>query len=388
MAFESGTGRLQAETTNPQSQSVLAPSISPTQRPLPLILDNGVTELWCPPTSTDIVADICFVHGLMGHPFKTWDHRSGSGTGEVPKESKSKKFSLHIFSSRRAKEEQSIHADGGTAKQESRRRRGCYWPLDLIPDDFANVRVVTYGYDSHPSHFFVGKTNQMTITQHANNLLQQLTNNRIDCVTRPIIFVAHSLGGILVKDAIIQSGKYENDLKYLSQSCRAIFFFGTPHHGSSAARYGEILTNVVGALPGGFSMYKEVLRGLKSNGEKLSLVEGDFNQLLNQNIPADEKIQLFSFQESKGLSSMKLLDGKVVPDSSSFFNRKDVEQHLHINENHMDMARFRSANSPAYADFTSALRVFLARIQAQRNSTQSAVQKAEHARLEVEHRGV
>ena len=110
----------------------------------------------------------------------------------------------------------------------------------------------------------------MTITQHAHNLLQQLTNNRIDCLTRPIIFVAHSLGGILVKDTIIQSAQYENHLKCLSQSCSAIFFFGTPHRGSSAARYGEILSNIVGALPGGFSLYKEILRGLKPNGEKLS----------------------------------------------------------------------------------------------------------------------
>lgn len=151
----------------------------------------------------------------------------------------------------------------------------------------------------------------MNITQHAHTLLQQVTNSRIDCLNRPILFVAHSLGGILVKDALVQSTKYSNHLQSLYQSCFAAFFFGTPHRGSGAARYGEILTKIVGALPGGFSTYNEVLRGLRPNAEKLSLVEGDFNLLLDKDIPADQKIQIYSFQEGKGLSSVKLFDGKV-----------------------------------------------------------------------------
>ncbi|KEF54771.1 uncharacterized protein A1O9_09213 [Exophiala aquamarina CBS 119918] len=384
MASEAQNGPTPNGITHHQWQPVLEDRDQPILRPLPHILDNGVTELWCPPVSTDVLADICFVHGLKGHPFKTWYDKRGPAENENPTAPKSKRFRFSTFGSSRAKEKQTIQPDGDTTHPELQKKRGCYWPLDFLPNDCANVRVITYGYDSHPSHFYAAQTNQMTITQHANNLLQQLTNNRIDFLTRPIIFVAHSLGGILVKDAIVQSAQYENHLKCLNQSCSAIFFFGTPHRGSSAARYGEILSNIVGALPGGFSLYKEILRGLKPDGEKLSLVEGDFNQLLNQNIPAHEKIQLYSFQEGKGLSSIKHLDGKIVPDSSSFFNRKDVEQRSHVNENHMDMARFRSANSSAYADFRSALKGFLARIQARERQLQTAAQKAEHARLAAE----
>jgi len=110
--------------------------------------------------------------------------------------------------------------------------------------------------------------------------------------------------------------------------------------------------------------------------------------MLNQNIPPHEKIKLYSFQESKGISSVKLFDGKVVPDSSSFFNRKDIEQHSHIDENHMDMARFRSASCQAYKDFAAALKGFLAIIQARGDRIQTAVQKAEHARLVAERQGM
>jgi hypothetical protein len=86
----------------------------------------------------------------------------------------------------------------------------CFWRLDLIPDDFPNVRIMTYGYDSHPTHFYTRKTNEMNISQHAQKFLEQLTNARAECRGRPLIMVAHSPGGILVKDMIIKSGKYKH----------------------------------------------------------------------------------------------------------------------------------------------------------------------------------
>ena len=117
----------------------------------------------------------------------------------------------------------------------------------------------------------------MTITQHAQQLLQKITDARTECRERPIIFVAHSLGGILVKDMIIQSAKYEHQLKFLdiNKSTSAIIFFGTPHLGANAARCGEIVSNIVGSLPGGWSVYKELLRGLKPDREKLSNINAD-----------------------------------------------------------------------------------------------------------------
>ena len=86
-----------------------------------------------------------------------------------------------------------------------------FWPLDLLPEDCKNSRILTWGYDSMVSHFFSGPANQSNISAHAKNLLQALKIRRVNCVSfstslgglllitkqqgRSVIFVAHSLGG-------------------------------------------------------------------------------------------------------------------------------------------------------------------------------------------------
>ena len=308
------------------SRSTLEPTPK-VSRSCPSIADDSITQLWAPADSSGIVADLCFVHGLGGHPQNTWKYgktRTAHEPDGATSENKAKEPSSlsTLLEGLRLKKRQPVQNEAAKDQVSAgagENDKSCFWPFDLVPDDFDNVRILTYGYDSHPSRFYKGSTNQMTITQHAQQLLQRTTNVRTECRRRPIIFVAHSLGGILVKDMIIQSGKYEHQHKLLdiSKCTFAIIFFGTPHLGANAARYGEMVSNVVGSLPGGLSVYKEVLRGLKPDGEKLANVNADFNDVLNKNVPAQDKIQIYSFQEGKPISSVKFFDGKVNVFSSN-----------------------------------------------------------------------
>jgi len=279
-----------------------------TPPPGPVVAPIGITVLSDPTREDGVVADVCFVHGLAGHPLKTWLKPSGGTVTSRPEVRQQQRSSLSgpkkLFGRSKAPSTAQLEA-AATWKG------GTYWPLDLVVKDFESVRVLTYGYDSHPSHFYTGRTTNMTISQHAQQLLQAVTNVRGECRGRPIIFVAHSLGGILVKDAIVRSLKYgdKQPLRDLGHSCPATIFFGTPHLGASAAVYGEIVANVVGAI--GVSVYKELLRGLKPDGEVLANINTDFNDLLNKSIPPEQKIQIFSFQEGKGITSIGQFDGKV-----------------------------------------------------------------------------
>lgn len=174
----------------------------------PDIPDVDITILYTPAERIGVAADIVFVHGLMGRPLKTWLY------GKVPKKPVPENdkgrngmnalepsfFSKTLGGRKEGKRNQAeeVEADEAGANAPS-----CFWPFDLVPKDFGNVRVMTYGHDSDPTHWYKTKTTRMTITQHAQQLLNRVNRERIHCRQRPLIFVAHSLGGILVKDAII-----------------------------------------------------------------------------------------------------------------------------------------------------------------------------------------
>jgi hypothetical protein len=74
-----------------------------------------------------------------------------------------------------------------------------YWPRDFLPKDVPGSRVFTFEYNA--SAAFGSST--ADIADHARNLLSSLVDQREEDgeQKRRIIFVAHSLGGIVVKQA-------------------------------------------------------------------------------------------------------------------------------------------------------------------------------------------
>lgn len=75
--------------------------------------------------------DIIFLHGLNGDSYTTWLHR------------KSKVF----------------------------------WPRDVLPNDFRDARIITYGYDAHVTKF-LESASQTNIRMEADRLFRDLTNKR------------------------------------------------------------------------------------------------------------------------------------------------------------------------------------------------------------------
>lgn len=272
---------------------------------------NGFTQLSGPIDNGDIVADVVFVHGLGGHPKDTWTYGSEEWRSSNPKLDKDEPTRSRSF--RRLLWSKGTRDKEAIVKHPESLVSTCFWPVDLLSRDFKNVRVLTYGYDSHVSHFCKDAVNQVTISQHGRTLLERLIDERQDCLERPLIFVAHSLGGLLVKDAIIESRKHspQTVARMVFQRCHAIMFFGTPHLGSGLADWGVLLSNIVEALGVGFSTYKGVLRQLAPDSEKLESLTREFNEILNAPIPVDQRIKIYSFQEGKGISASKLLDVKV-----------------------------------------------------------------------------
>lgn len=85
-----------------------------------------------------------------------------------------------------------------------------FWPEDLLPLAFPNCRILTFGYDSTVSNFFTGTANQNGISEHGNDLLKRLEAERRDenSIKRKIIFIVHSLGGLVLKEVSLSSSNF------------------------------------------------------------------------------------------------------------------------------------------------------------------------------------
>ncbi|KAG9658012.1 hypothetical protein KCU95_g9702, partial [Aureobasidium melanogenum] len=280
----------------------------------PPIADVDITEIYCPAHDVPIIADIVFVHGLKGHPRDTWlygKQNPAQSTAAPECTAWKSSFRTKIFGRSKSVTDHS----GSSSPRVGEETSHCFWPYDLLSKDdtISQARILLYGYDSHPTHFYKAGTNRMTITQHAENLMHNVAGVREQCQGRPLIFIAHSLGGILVKGALNESRQMtQRQYSDLLSSCHAIVFMGTPHLGAEIAAWGTMMSNIVGALPGGFSTYSSVLRGLEPDSETLYMITRRFSEILNQAIPDCDKIQICSVQEGLDFAEKLNFPGRLA----------------------------------------------------------------------------
>ena len=208
------------------------------------------------------------------------------------------------------------------------------------------------------------------------------------CSDRPLIFVAHSLGGLIVKEALRRSRdeRYHRYLKDVYRSTFAIIFFGTPHRGSSAAAWGEMLRRIASAVQ--FDSARSILTDLdpSSGSTRLDDLSEAFSDML------DEKgFQIYSFQESQGMGPLREQVGdlqltgnllaylimlwQVVPRESSALNERRYEIRDSINANHVNMCKFKGRDDDGYRKFLQALNPCVTNIRQRKNQARRAARK-------------
>lgn len=176
------------------------------------------------------------------------------------------------------------------------KRNNVFWPKDLLgKDDLPGMRILSYGYDADVAHFWA-MSSQNRIGEHAGNLVNALAHlrNGSDTEGRPIVFIAHSLGGLVTEDAILFSkNSAETYLQDIFNSVAGICFLGTPHCGSDFASWGSVATSLVNTVK---TVNKSLVKSLTLNSEVLARVQRDF-QNEHRRLPSDRAFGITCFYE-------------------------------------------------------------------------------------------
>ena len=206
-----------ASRTASEARSAKIPRYGPMVFPLTDDLEGGPGG--APPPENDV--DIVFVHGLQGSALKTW---------------KCPGLRLHD------------HVDSAVLSADVTLReagvRLPVWPAAwLVPDLRAagiNARVLSLEYDAELDNT-AGPRPTAPLTDVAGRGVAQLAAARVgrnaNGSRRPVLYVVHSMGGLLVKTILcdIDDLQCEDDgsgVAQVADSARGIVMYGVPHRGS------------------------------------------------------------------------------------------------------------------------------------------------------------
>ncbi|KAJ5730318.1 uncharacterized protein N7483_004826 [Penicillium malachiteum] len=181
---------------------------------------------------------------------------------------------------------------------------GVLWPKDLLPRDVERSRIFLFGYDSGITHRDQSLVQKTEIHSDADDLCARLVAERSSTKTEemPIIFVAHSLGGLVAAQILIHGERREesSNARAITRYLRGMIFLGTPFRGSGSAKPAETIRQVMSFM--GIHTQQETLKLLGRDSERLDELTRAFPDVLNkrrtsQNL--DDQIQAFFFYETK-----------------------------------------------------------------------------------------
>ncbi|XP_035473715.1 protein SERAC1 [Scophthalmus maximus] len=153
-----------------------------------------------------IKADVLFIHGILGAAFKTWRQKDRNMSEE---------------------EKEAESWDDYTE---------C-WPKSWLAADCPNLRVLSVEYDSHLSDWGAkcpAENQRKSLAYRSQELLKKLKLAGVG--ERPVVWVAHSMGGLLVKKMLLDASE-DPEMHGLIKNTKGIMFYSVPHRGTFMAEY-------------------------------------------------------------------------------------------------------------------------------------------------------
>ena len=225
------------------------------------------------------IVDVVFIHGLMGSSRKTWV------------------------------------ASGGKE----------FWP-EMLLSELSNISVYTLDYPASALKRMMDR--EMDMLDRAASSAEYMVAMGIG--KRPIVFITHSLGGVLVKMIIKESAdSCDSNMRQISDNVRLVAFLSTPHLGNSFA-----------------SILKSFSGGLSS--EHINLISGETGVLdevgLHYRNFANSRDSLKTVAYCETLNTKSIL--LVSKDSAD--PRVNGTKVILVDKNHIDICKPKSKDDPVF----------------------------------------
>ncbi|RWA04980.1 hypothetical protein EKO27_g10126 [Xylaria grammica] len=212
---------------------------------------------------------------------------------------------------------------------------GVHWLRDRLLKDLPRVRILIWGYDANTRS--PGRVGCQYLYDHALELVSDLTRKRIltQSVERPIIFVAHSLGGLVLKSALIRSATARQNAlsehRSVKTSTYGVVYMGTPHQGGSGAQLGRVLVNVASLF---IAADDRILKHLERDSEWLQQQLSQYNPISGQ-----------------------FVTKFVVPKASAVVPGQANAEPMAINSDHINMVKFSGNTDRGYTKVSETLQI-------------------------------
>ncbi|KAI9767544.1 MAG: hypothetical protein M1840_005581 [Geoglossum simile] len=235
-----------------------------------------------------------------------------------------------------------VHGLGGDWEKTWTDENGKHWLRDFLPSQIPTARIMSYGYNSKTA-FSKAATD---IDDEAKMLLDRIHGERQTegASKRPIIFVSHSLGGIVVKKVLIIAHERSDHYGRFLNCVQGVVFLGVPHRGSDLAYWGTFAANLLYITQLGFGTNPAFVDALRRNSETLANISEQF-------IERGSRLQIRTFYETDKLGN------KLIVDRDSACLRLPNEIAVGIpGSNHVSLCRFDHADSQKYAPVWRAIK--------------------------------
>jgi len=256
---------------------------------------------------TDPIIDIVAVHGLNGHRETTWtDEKSRT-----------------------------------------------LWLRDLLPHRFPNARILTFGYDADTLK--LSEVSHLSLNDHGTSLIVELLRFRRNPETkrRPIIFLAHSLGGIVIKHALVTCDSarqgYNEEYRSIKLSTYGVVFFGTPHAGANGAEFQAVLNNIVRIFVPGNS---KILQLLKRDSDYLRYLTELYS-------PISSHFKTVFFWEEFNTPLVKGASIMIVPRTSAVVSGATNSVAIALHKHHIDLVKYSSEHDGAFETVSDQISVMM-----------------------------